>query len=138
VGLAREAEVGMLRVTRLTEYSDNAFLSGIPHEVEVLQWHGAEVTRAPVGATVLASSPKCANQAMSVGNRALSIQFHIEVTTDMIGDWNAIPEYHCALEESLGNGGASDLVTKMNQHTPVLSRYAQTLYENWKRCAGWC
>ena len=37
---------------------------------------GAEVTRAPDGALVLASSPHCAVQALSVGTHAFSMQFH--------------------------------------------------------------
>lgn len=52
----------------------------------VLHWHGDRFTLAE-GATHLASSAVCDNQAFSVGNYALGFQFHLEVTAAGLESW---------------------------------------------------
>ena len=52
----------------------------------VFQWHG-DTFDLPAGAVRLAHSPLCSNQAFRCGPRAYGLQFHIEMTTEMIDDW---------------------------------------------------
>jgi hypothetical protein len=40
-----------------------------------------------VGARLLASSDACRNQAFRYGRNVYGIQFHLEVTPEMIADW---------------------------------------------------
>jgi GMP synthase-like glutamine amidotransferase len=67
-----------------------------------LQWHGAEVRRAPEGAVVLASNAACAVQAMRVGPAAWGLQFHPEVAPDRAAAWGASPAFRSLLEQSEG------------------------------------
>ncbi len=134
VGPAAAPEVGIFDVER-TERS-SPFLDGVPARFEVLQWHGAEVARAPQDAQVLARSPQCAVQAMSVGARAFSMQFHVEITPDTVPDWQAIPAYCAALERSLGVGGDERLRAEAAARLDDFNALAMRLYANWRRATG--
>src|SRR5262249_54375226 len=49
-------------------------------------WHG-ETFDLPPGAELLASSDLCLHQAYRVGSNVYGLQFHLEVTPEMIADW---------------------------------------------------
>ncbi|MEL7114525.1 MAG: type 1 glutamine amidotransferase, partial [Pseudomonadota bacterium] len=89
VGPAATPEIGVMPV--MTE--GRTLFAGLPPSIDALQWHGAEVTEMPRGATCLASSPACAVQAMSWGSKAFAAQFHLEVEADTVANWAAIPTY---------------------------------------------
>ena len=134
VALAGAPEVGILEVERAA--LDSPFLHGVPARFDALQWHSAEVTRAPGDATVLAASPACRVQAMSVGLRAFSMQFHVEMTACTVPDWHAIPAYRSALERSLGADGAERLRTEAAARLGEFNLLAARLYRNWKAATG--
>ncbi|EPG37397.1 glutamine amidotransferase [Acinetobacter colistiniresistens] len=54
--------------------------------VEVLHWHG-DTFDLPADATLLASSAIYPNQAFSVGNNILALQFHLEVVGQSFEKW---------------------------------------------------
>jgi GMP synthase-like glutamine amidotransferase len=136
VGLAAEAEVGILPVERTPQALDCPFMQEMPTRFDVMQWHSAEITRLPPGARVLASSPRCAVQALSVGRRAFSMQFHIEITPSTVPEWNAIPAYRAALEKSLGADGAIGLEAAAGERIGEFNGLAERIYRNWRQAAG--
>jgi len=54
-------------------------LAGLPRSIEAFHWH-RDTFDLPAGARRLARSEACENQAFSVGEKALGLQFHLEVT----------------------------------------------------------
>lgn len=52
-----------------------------PESIEVFHWHG-ETFDLPAGATLLASSEGCPNQAFQIGSIVIGLQFHLETTPE--------------------------------------------------------
>ncbi len=129
-------EIGVLPVQLNAAGQTSPYFSGLPATLDCLQWHGAEVTQIPPGATVLASSDKCEVQAMAVGEKAMSAQFHVEVTADTVPEWGAVPTYAQALDDALGAGALAGFQADVDVAMPEFNRCAKVLYDNWMRRVG--
>lgn len=79
-------EIGWYDLDINTEGEKERLLLGLPGTIRVFQWHG-DTFDVPDGAVNLASSELFDNQMIRVGKRAYGLQFHLEVTVDMIRDW---------------------------------------------------
>ncbi|MEV1118917.1 type 1 glutamine amidotransferase [Actinosynnema sp. NPDC049800] len=80
-------DVGVRLVAKRDAASGDPLFDELPWTPDVLQFHEDEVGLLPPTALLLASSPKCANEAFRVGDRAYGVQFHIETTPDMVLGW---------------------------------------------------
>ena len=127
-----EAEIGIFPVERTEQSVDTPFLQGFADSFEALQWHGAEVKRAPRSATILLQSPLCGVQAMSVGGHAFSVQFHVEMTPTTATEWGDIPAYKSALESTLGASALHEFDALTNARMPQFNAAARQIYNNWK------
>ena len=130
VGPAAQPEIGIMPVRLTAAGRRSLFLEGVPEEFPCLQWHGAEVTRAPEGAEVLISSPACAVNALSYRDHAFSVQFHVELTPTTVSDWAEIPEYAQSLEAALGEGALSRLDAEAAANMSAFASLSRTLYRN--------
>ena len=135
VGPAAEAEIGILPVEISAAGGASPFLRGLPASLESLQWHSAEVLRAPAQARVLMHSPACAVQALSFGEHAFSVQFHLELTAGTVRDWGRVPAYRQALERSLGSAALASLDAAAAQRMADFNTNARRLYDNWMASA---
>jgi GMP synthase (glutamine-hydrolysing) len=77
-------EIGWSPLT-LTEAGRNGPLGRLA-DVPVLHWHG-DTFDLPEGATHLASTPLCRNQAFAYGATALGLQFHVEADGANFAHW---------------------------------------------------
>ncbi|WP_071518579.1 glutamine amidotransferase [Geitlerinema sp. PCC 9228] len=98
-----------------------------PERTSVLHWHG-DTFDLPEGATQLASTPVCQNQAFSWGDRGLALQFHPEVTAANLERW--------FIGHARQIGTAADLsVAGLRQETaryaPALEAQAPHLWQEW-------
>ncbi|ONI92452.1 glutamine amidotransferase [Saccharothrix sp. ALI-22-I] len=85
----RGPEIGLNLVAKRDASSGDPLFGELPWTPDVLQFHEDEVGLLPPTALLLASSPKCANEAFRVGDRAYGVQFHIETTPEMVLRWAA-------------------------------------------------
>ncbi|HQT46076.1 MAG: GMP synthase [Acidocella sp. 20-63-7] len=109
VGLMARPEVGMAKVALTQAGLADPLLAGFAPEVEVFQWHGAEVSGLPEGARILAQNDACPAQAIKWGEHAYGFQYHIEITPATVAEWGAVPEYRASLELALGDDMAARL-----------------------------
>jgi GMP synthase-like glutamine amidotransferase len=135
VGKAARAEVGVLDVELTPAGRSDPLFEGIADRFKALQWHGAEVAEAPLGAVVLAQSPLCAVQAMRIGRHAYGMQYHCEILPRTVSDWAAIPTYACALDATLGRGAMPRLDAAAAAAMPDFNRDARRLYRNFMKVA---
>jgi GMP synthase-like glutamine amidotransferase len=132
---ASRPEIGVMTVELTEAGTRSAFLVDIPREIPCFQWHSTEVTRAPDGAEILASSPACAINAMSWGSHAFSIQFHVEITATTVTEWGAVPEYERALEQALGEGALTRLEQDVGKQMSNFNAASEQLYSNFMAVA---
>jgi len=135
VGPAREPEVGIIEVELTEAGRAHPLLAGLPARGACLQWHSAEVLRAPEDAVVLARSPACAVQAMAVGPRAFGLQYHVELTEATVPEWAGVPAYTASLERALGPGAVPRLQAEAAARMAEFNRDAERLYRNFMAVA---
>ena len=79
-------EIGWFEIELTGEGAADPLFAGVGPRETVFQWHG-ETFDLPPGARWLASSTACCHQAFRIGSSAYALQFHLEVTPEMIADW---------------------------------------------------
>ncbi|MEM9497705.1 MAG: type 1 glutamine amidotransferase [Pseudomonadota bacterium] len=129
-GPQRPPEVGIFDIELTEDGVRDPLFAGLPRQQKCLQWHSVRVAQAPEDTTVLASSPLCPIQAMRVGTNAWSMQYHVEVEPDTVDNWAAVPAYHKALVDTLGDDGVERLRADASAAMPGFSSASKTLFDN--------
>lgn len=83
-------EIGWYPLQMLPAAAKDAILADCQNTETVFQWHG-DTFDLPAGAVLLAQSGQCKHQAFRVGSSAWGLQFHIEMTPDMVDLWLSEP-----------------------------------------------
>ena len=94
---------------------------GLPSPTTFFHWHG-ETFDLPPGAEWLAYSKLCRQQAFRYGTNVYGIQFHPEITPEMIADWST----------HLGNcGGADSPIGPIDPRAADTAPLARQMIEGW-------
>ena len=127
-------EVGLLDIELTDAGASDPLFAGWPRSAPVVQWH-SDTFALPAGATLLASSPACLNQAFRYGECAYGLQFHPEVTADMVAEWADVPEYADAMRrmQDTAEGGP---FARVPAEAPALALRARQLYRNFTALIG--
>ena len=80
-----DMEIGWHDVELVKEQSDNDWFKHLPEKFTPFHWH-ADTFTIPEGATLLMHS-NCRNNQAFVLNNTLAIQFHLEMTVEMVKKW---------------------------------------------------
>ena len=98
-GEVKKMEIPEIGALTIDISNHETIFKNMPNKIKVLQWHSYEVSNLPKDANLLASSNECLVQAFSF-NKAFGLQFHVEQTENTVSQWNCVPEYKSALEET--------------------------------------
>lgn len=124
---AKTKEIGWYNVS-LTKVGrmDPLFLN-LPKDFTVFQWH-EDTFEIPKGAQRLAESESCPNQAFRFGGNSYGMQFHIEVTPDMVESW--VNKY---AKDAAGQINGKDMVIEAYKRKESFRRQADLIYLNFAR-----
>jgi GMP synthase (glutamine-hydrolysing) len=113
-----ETERGWQDVRLTAEGQNDPLFRDLPRRLSVFQWH-EDAFAVPDSGTLLATGNSCRNQAFRVGGYAYALQFHIEVTTDIVKAWSegdAVPFDACR-----ANGEDLPRYTQLQQEAYAIS-----------------
>ncbi len=116
-----ELEIGWEPVWLTDAGKDDAIFKEIESPETFFHWHG-ETFDLPAGAEWLAYSEKCRHQAYRYGRRVYGIQFHPEITAEMIADWCGQP-VNC--------GDVATLKSPIDPHLHDRRAASKRILESW-------
>ena len=99
-------EVGFGAIHWRVSSTDEPLVQGQAGSTMALHWHGDRI-RLPQHATLLASSLHCAEQVFRIGQHAIGLQCHLEITGSNLERW--IRADHSYVVNALGYEGAEQL-----------------------------
>jgi GMP synthase-like glutamine amidotransferase len=119
-------EIGWAPVYFTEAAKDDPLFGGVASPTTFFHWHG-ETFELPEGAEWLAYSDLCRHQAFRYGSKVYGVQFHPEITPEMIVDWSAQPA-NC--------GDADALAAPLDPYAVDSESLARTVLDGWLSVAG--
>jgi len=116
-----EKEIGWAPVYITETGCEDPVFGGLPSPSMFFHWH-SETFMLPPGAVSLAYSDKCRQQAFRFHDTVYGVQFHPEITAEMIADWSAQP-VNCA--------DAGTLDAPLDPHAADSGPLARHILEGW-------
>lgn len=120
-----QKEIGWQKVNLTDEGKRDPLFENMPGQLPVFQWH-EDTFDIPEKGLHLAQSPACPNQAFRFGSNAYGLQFHIEVTPEMIESW--VRAY--TKKESIET---KEMVIESYKAKGAFGKQAQMIYNNFSR-----
>lgn len=128
VGRNPVKEIGWGRVTIADTPAGRGWFGGT-REFLSFHWHG-ETFSLPQGASLLASSPYCANQAFALG-RHLGMQCHVEMTPELVRSWCADWDNEVRYRAGASIQTPEEMTADLDARVAQLNSVAKTLYDRW-------
>lgn len=116
-------EIGWFDVHLTDAGRRDPILSGLEGSETVFHWHG-ETFDLPEGAAWLAYSDACRHQAYRVGLKTYGLQFHLEVTPEMISDW-------CSQDANCGDVRELQTPVDPNRNAQRLAGLSRLVFGRW-------
>ena len=124
---AKTKEVGWYKVSLTDAGRAEPLFMGLPKELTVFEWH-EDTFEIPKGAQLLAESESCPNQVFRFGRNAYGMQFHIEVTPDMVESW--LNQY---AKGEVAEVDGKDMLIEAYKRNETFHRQADLIYLNFTR-----
>ncbi len=124
-GIKQGKEIGWYKIKLSDEGKRDGLFIGLPGEFTVFQWHG-DTFGIPENSKCLASSELFSNQIIKVGKNAYGLQFHLEVTEDMIKNWIDVNDRELASVKSYIN--PKHIIKETANHIETVHRYGEVIF----------
>ena len=121
-------EIGWFDIRMTQAAGDDLLFAGLSGPETVFHWHG-ETFDLPSGAVLLGSSDHCRNQAFRYGAGVYGLQFHLEVTPEMVEDW-------CLQDANCGDVRELDAEIDPGFNAARLAEMSRIVFGRWCRLAG--
>ncbi len=106
-------EIGFSPIQVSDRGNNDPILAGLKETETVMHWH-QDTFDLPEGAVHLASSEFTPNQAFRLGRYAYGLQFHLEVTPELLAEWLENPAVR---QQLVDNGGSPEqLLEQSKEH----------------------
>ncbi len=122
-----EKEIGWFKVSLTDNGLNGPLFQDFSREIDVFQWHG-DTFEIPDGGSRLAGSEICPNQAFRIGDNIYGLQFHVEVTGNMIEQW--IDAYKEELESLKGLVDPDEIISDTKLKAGAYAAQAKQFYTN--------
>ena len=127
---AKRKEIGWFTIDLTVEGRDDTVFKGLERQLSVFQWHG-DTFDMPTESKKLATSNLIPNQAFSIGETTYALQFHLEVTKQMISEWvNRYANELASLKEEVDT---DKMMKYSEQYIQPLNKHASLLFLNFLR-----
>ena len=120
-------EVGIGAIHWLSEPNNHPLLKGMNPSDLVLHWHSDRI-RLPAEAELLGSSLHCPEQVFRIGEHAVGLQCHLELTDSSLKRWLA--EDHDYVVQALGPHGPAQVQKQWDLLGPKLQQQGQKLFNS--------
>jgi GMP synthase-like glutamine amidotransferase len=118
-------EIGWAPVWWTEAGRQDPLFKGLAEPEILFHWHG-ETFDLPPGAELLAYSAACRHQAFRIGSNVYGLQFHLEVTPDIIEDW-------CTEDANCGDMRELESPIEPRAHSERLAEIAAIVLDRWTR-----
>ncbi len=106
-------EIGFSPIQVSDRGNNDPILAGLKETETVMHWH-QDTFDLPEGAVHLASSEFTPNQAFRLGRHAYGLQFHLEVTPELLAEWLENPAVRQQLVDT--GGSPEQLLEQSKEH----------------------
>ena len=129
------AEIGWHRLQATEHGRADPVLSALAGDAPVFQWHRYRFD-IPDGATHLAATPGCEQQAFRWGDNAYGFQFHLEMDEALIERWLATPAYRQELAELGGDDDETAIQQQTREHIAAMQVGADAVFNSFLDLIG--
>jgi GMP synthase-like glutamine amidotransferase len=120
-------EIGWDAVSLTSDGQSDPVFRGFPALSPIFQWHG-DTFDIPEGATLLASSTRCAHQAFRYADRTYAFQFHVEMTPDIIAE--CVRLHTREVERGLPKGAGDRIIAQAHDTAHDFHTISRRLFDN--------
>ena len=123
----RQPEIGWYELEANQHGRTDDMISGLGARLPVFQWHSRTFAIAH-GASHLARTETCENQAFRYGNNAYGLQFHLEMDQALIERWIGLPHYHAELAAAGLDQDAQSILARTPLALAAMRNAAHTVF----------